>query len=394
MNNPFLLVIICSLLVIVSYLFSRLSKVSKIPAVLLLLFLGIGVQYTCNHFNVVLPSFDDALRILGVVGLMVIVLEGGMDVSLNKDKLHNVGVAAISASVILVGTALLIGWLLFMFNVELSFWDAVFYAIPFSVVSSAIVIPSVHSLTKDRKDFMILESTLSDIFGIMLFEFWIMDAASATHKAESIASNISISIVLSVVLSFILVIIFNRIQTKIRFFLFLSILALLFSIGEYFHYSALLIILIFAVILNNYELFFRGKLAKFINHDFTEVLRTDFTFITLETSFILRTFFFFIFGLSLDLDGVFQFETIFISLVIIVAILAVRLLSLGAYMRSNFQSILFLAPRGLVSILLFNRILEQGIELPFSDGIIALVIIGSNLLMMVGLLSFKGKNAT
>lgn len=341
-----------------------------------------------------LPSFDDALRILGVVGLMVIVLEGGMDVSLNKNKLHNVGVAAISASVILVGTALLIGWLLFMFNVGLSFWDAVFYAIPFSVVSSAIVIPSVHSLTKDRKDFMILESTLSDIFGIMLFEFWIMDAASATHKVGSIASNISVSIVLSVVLSFILVIIFNRIQTKIRFFLFLSILALLFSIGEYFHYSALLIILIFAVILNNYELFFRGKLAKFINHDFTEVLRTDFTFITLETSFILRTFFFFIFGLSLDLDGVFEFETIFISLLIITAILAVRLLSLGTYMRSNFQSILFLAPRGLVSILLFNRILEQGIELPFSDGIIALVIIGSNLLMMVGLLSFKGKNAT
>ena len=45
------------------------------------------------------------------------------------------------------------------------------YAVPLSIVSSAIVIPSVGSLMPEKKEFMIYEGTFSDILGIMFFYF-------------------------------------------------------------------------------------------------------------------------------------------------------------------------------------------------------------------------------
>jgi hypothetical protein len=91
--------------------------------------------------------------------------------------------------------------------------DAFFYAIPLSVVSSAIVIPSVHTLIPAKKEFMILEATLSDIFGIMLFELWIIEPHIGQTYTEAISWNILISVGVSILLSYFLVYVFLTIKT-------------------------------------------------------------------------------------------------------------------------------------------------------------------------------------
>jgi len=48
---------------------------------------------------------------------------------------------------------------------------------------------------------------------------------------------------------------------------------------------------------------------------------------------------------------------------------------------------MLIAPRGLVTILLFNKIIEHEGVAPFDEGILALVIIGTNLIMMMGLIA-------
>ena len=48
---------------------------------------------------------------------------------------------------------------------------------------------------------------------------------------------------------------------------------------------------------------------------------------------------------------------------------------------------MLIAPRGLVTILLFQKIVEHYHIIPFSEAILAWVIIGTNLVMMVGLIS-------
>ncbi len=48
---------------------------------------------------------------------------------------------------------------------------------------------------------------------------------------------------------------------------------------------------------------------------------------------------------------------------------------------------MLIAPRGLVTILLFHKIVEHTGIIPFNEGILALVIIGTNLMMMLGLIA-------
>ena len=52
---------------------------------------------------------------------------------------------------------------------------------------------------------------------------------------------------------------------------------------------------------------------------------------------------------------------------------------------------MLIAPRGLVTILLFNKIVEKYDIIPFNEAILAWVIIGTNFIMMIGLIA-SGSN--
>lgn len=388
MENPYLVIIFASLLIVFSYLFTQISKLTKIPSVIFLIGTGIALQFVVKYLGFKIPDLSQYLGLLGVVGLMMIVLEGALDIKIHRNKIRTI-LAAFATSVLILGiTNSLIAGILNVF-LFIDFMDAFLYAIPLSVVSSAIVIPSVHTLIPAKKEFMVLEATLSDIFGIMLFAFWINEPAEGQTYFQAISMNIIISVGVSAILSFILVYVFHKIKTEIKFFLFLAILALLFSIGEYFHYSALLIILIFGLVLNNTHVFFRWKLKQLINHEKVQEIRHEFVIITNETSFLIRTFFFVVFGLTMNLEGLFHYEAIFISVLIMQVIFLTRALNLKVFLKSTIFPQMLIAPRGLVTILLFQKIVEHYGIVPFNEAILAWVIIGTNFVMMLGLI-FSG----
>ena len=387
MENPYIIIIIFAGMIVFSYLFTQISKWTKIPSVIFLIATGVALQYAIKPLGFEMPDLSQPLHLLGAIGLMMIVLEGALDIKIHRNKLKMI-FAAIATSILILGiTNSLIAWILFVYQGNIFFVDAFFNAIPLSVVSSAIVIPSVHTLVPAKKEFMILEATLSDIFGIMLFEFWIIEPKLNQTHLEAISWNVIISVGVSILLSYFLVYIFNKIKTEIKFFLFLAILALLYAVGEYFHYSALLIILIFGIILNNTHAFFRGFLSKLINHNQIKSIRHEFVIITNETSFLIRTFFFVVFGLIMNLEGLFNIYFILVSLAVMVVIYLTRILNLKVFIRSTIFPQMLIAPRGLVTILLFARIVEINGERPFAQGILAWVIIGTNLIMMFGLMA-------
>ena len=388
MDNPYLIIIFASLLIVFSYLFTQISKWTKIPSVIFLIGTGVGLQFLIRYLGFEIPDLSQYLGLLGVVGLMMIVLEGALDIEIHRKKLRTI-LAAFATSVLILGiTNSLIAGILNVF-LFIDFVDAFLYAIPLSVVSSAIVIPSVHTLIPAKKEFMVLEATLSDIFGIMLFAFWIKEPQAGQTYFEAISWNIIISVVVSVLLSYLLVYVFHKIKTEIKFFLFLAILALLFAIGEYFHYSALLIILIFGLVLNNTHAFFRWKLKQLIDTKKVKEIRKEFVIITNETSFLIRTFFFVVFGLTMNLEGLFNYEAIFISVLIMLVIFLTRALNLKVFLKSTIFPQMLIAPRGLVTILLFQKIIEHYDIVPFDEAILAWVIIGTNVMMMLGLI-FSG----
>lgn len=81
------LIVICSI-VILSYLFSIASQYVRVPSVLLLLFAGIGFRALADKYD---SGFSFPVRLtemLGVVGLIMIVLEAGLDLKVGKNKLR------------------------------------------------------------------------------------------------------------------------------------------------------------------------------------------------------------------------------------------------------------------------------------------------------------------
>lgn len=74
-------------LVILSYLFSILNRLTRIPSVLLLLGTGILLRYLADSAGLEIEIPDAAVEFLGTIGLIMIVLEAGLDLVISKERL-------------------------------------------------------------------------------------------------------------------------------------------------------------------------------------------------------------------------------------------------------------------------------------------------------------------
>jgi len=73
------IIITLCLLLLLAYIFDLSSSKTKIPSVILLLLLGWGVKQIVSFFNIPVPNLTSALPILGTIGLVLIVLEGSLE---------------------------------------------------------------------------------------------------------------------------------------------------------------------------------------------------------------------------------------------------------------------------------------------------------------------------
>ena len=81
-----IIISICTLLIF-AYIFDISSARTKIPSVILLLFLGWGVKQVSAFFAIEIPNLTSVLPILGTIGLILIVLEGSLELELTRSKL-------------------------------------------------------------------------------------------------------------------------------------------------------------------------------------------------------------------------------------------------------------------------------------------------------------------
>tara|TARA_B100001115_G_C15725871_1_gene353259 strand:- start:295 stop:867 length:573 start_codon:yes stop_codon:yes gene_type:complete len=151
-------------------------------------------------------------------------------------------------------------------------------------------------------------------------------------------------------------------------------------------------ILIFGVILNNYKLFFSGGLASLLNIDRVEHILNDMKVITAESAFVVRTFFFIIFGWSITLSDLFSLKVVGIGVCILVIIYLIRALFLFLFQGKDIFPQLFLAPRGLITILLFFAIPEETRNANEEiEGVLLFIILTTCLIMSWALVIQKNK---
>lgn len=380
-------------------MFNRLADKSNIPAVLLLIALGILgrelVGFAGIEKSTILKTFTDIklLEVLGTLGLILIVLEAALELKIEKSKFALISKSFAVAFFGLFLCMFSIGGLLY-FSFEMTWNTALIYATPLSIISSAIVIPSVVNLPEEQEEFHIYESTFSDILGIMAFYFLISlgESENGVLAVGDFSLSLIITIITSIVLSYALIYIFQNLETKIKLFLMIAVLFLLFSVGKLMHLSSLLVILIFGVVLNNNKVFFSGPLKKYIKPIALENIRETFLMITIESAFVIRTFFFVIFGFSIALSTLLDVKVALVSLIALVFIYIARFISLAPFYRKDLKQTLTIAPRGLITLLLFYSIPAHFQQGSFNSGILLFIIIISSLAMTFGLIKNRSKN--
>lgn len=238
---------------------------------------------------------------------------------------------------------------------------------------------------------MVYESTFSDILGIMLFYFLIssMETESFGEMSLAVLLNLTLTVVVSITASYFLIFLFQKIRTELKLFLLIAVLILLYSLSKMLHLSSLLIILVFGLILSNRQVFFPGKLKRFLDEKQMASIFDNFKMITLESSFVVRTFFFVIFGFTIVLASLLDFKVWLVSILILVILYGLRYAYFRLIIRKNIFPDVWMAPRGLITILLFYSIPESLVVEEFNTGILLLVILASSIVMAVSLIKHR-----
>ena len=166
--TSYIILALC-IIILLSYIFDITGKYSKIPGVVLLIALGIVLQLLSYNLDFSVPNFEPLLPVIGTVGLILIVMEASLDLQLKKEKRPLITGSVMSAVFLLILTAGVITVLLVSLS-DSSVRDSILNAIPLSIISSSVAISSAASLQEADREFVVYESSFSDIAGIIIFD--------------------------------------------------------------------------------------------------------------------------------------------------------------------------------------------------------------------------------
>ncbi len=384
-----IIIAICVLLIL-AYVFDITSSKTKIPAVILLLLLGWTVGQVTKQLEIPIPNLNPTLPILGTVGLILIVLEGSLELELNMSKFSFVGKASLIAflPMLLFSFALAFA---FQYYGNTSFKTGLANAIPFAIISSAIAIPSAQNLSSKNKEFITYESSLSDIFGVIFFNFITLNDNIGTKSIGYFLLELFIILLISFVSTIGLAFLLSKIKHHVKFAPIILTVVLIYALSKIYHLPALIFILLFGLFLGNLD---EIKHNRFIQKLKPEILNGEvhkFKELITEIAFLIRSLFFLLFGYLIQASELLNGKTIGWALSITFAVFLIRLLFLKLFRQAS-KPVIFIAPRGLITILLFLTIpVSQSIEIA-SKSLIIQVIILTALAMMFGLMTNKKKD--
>jgi len=382
--NFAIIITICTLLLI-AYVFSITAPKTKVPSVILLLLLGWVVRQLATWFELEIPELTPLLPILGTVGLILIVLEGSLELELNKSKMPVIKRSFIMAIVPILVMGFILGYLFQSFG-EVTFRKGLLNAIPLCVISSAIVIPSVKNLNEGNREFAVYESTLSDILGVLFFNFIalnaVIDAVAFWHFGLQLAIMMLVALAATIGLSYLL----SRIDHHVKHSPIILLVILIYAISEVYHLPALIFIIIFGLFMGNFDQLKRFKWIQRLQSTDLDDEVGKFQEITIEAAFVVRALFFLLFGYLIETAEILNMDTLLWAIGVVVLIFALRAAQLKL-LGINLRPLLFVSPRGLVTILLFFT-LPPSANIPLMNkSLVMQVIVLTALVMMIGLMT-------
>jgi Kef-type K+ transport system membrane component KefB len=381
------IIITFCVLLLIAYVFDLTSSKTKVPSVILLLLLGWLVRQLTVQFDIQLPDFYQVLPVLGTIGLILIVLEGSLELELNKSKFELVRKSFFGALIPMIALAFLLAFAFRYFG-HFGLKDSLINAIPFCVISSAIAIPSIRNLSSKNKEFVIYESSLSDILGVLIFNFLSLNETIDTNSFGYFGLQLLIIIIVSFIATIGLSFLLSKIEHHIKFVPIILLVVLIYAVSKIYHLPGLIFILLFGLSIGNLDELKNFKWIEKFKPDELNKEVNKFRDLIIEGAFLVRALFFLLFGYLIETSEVLNTDTFLWALAIVFFIFAFRSIQLKIS-KLPFQPLLFVAPRGLITILLFLSIEPTHTISLVNKSLIIQVIILTALLMMVGLMANK-----
>ena len=374
MTNTAILAV--SALLVFAYLLDIFGRRTKLPSVVLLIATGMIGRLVLDALGIHLRFVERLVPLFGTIGLILIVLEGAVDLEVRRER---AGLIARSSAAALLGfgiTLAAFSWGIYTF-LGLSWPHAALAAMPFAVISSAVAIPSSHGLSQDAREFVTYESSLSDIIGVLVFYSWLAADGSMKEFAADLFGGGFLSLLAAVIAALGLFFLINRIEGHVRYLPLLAGLILLYAIGKASHLSPLIMVLVCGLLLNNPHLLeWNERLRKMHGKGYDATLK-EFKSIVVELTFATKSFFFLMLGYWTDLSYMADWRAWALAFAMIITIYLSRAAILTVLRQPNWRALTWLAPRGLITVLLFLTAMETGELGAFPFGTVMLVVLAT-----------------
>ncbi len=367
-------------LLVLAFAANRLSKLTRVPDLIVLLLVGITLGPVLHWVNP--ETFKGVVHVLGMLALILILFEGGLELRLQQALRY------IPAALLLVvlsfglslGLIALIGHAL----LHLDWNSCLLMGAALGCTSGTIVIPALQQISAPEpvKVTLTLEAALGEVIAVLMVGSMLTSEANQSVLG-GIASDFSHHIVIALVVGVVVGVMWSRLWPLVAGQPYSNILNLgvvlgVFALARYAGGSGLLGELIFGVTLANMPRtphMLRQGLRMLAFHA--------------ELSFLVRSFFFVMLGIVAQfLGGKYAIPILGILAALVLArFLAVRLsrLALRDVTRQQAELLFWMLPRGLVTAVLALQIVDaRGAIFAFLPAMAFTVVLVTNLFIVWG----------
>jgi len=361
-------------LLLLAYALEHLGHRFRLPSVVLLIVVGLIARQVLDALGLHYHWVDPIVPVIGTLGLILIVLEGALDLRVTRERAGLiVTAAAASLAGFLASLAAFGAMFRFLLNFDLDI--AILAAIPFAVISSAVAIPAAAGLADKPREFIVYESSLSDILGVLVFYAWVSGEGSFGEFTSDLLGGGAFSLIAALAAGLALFYFINQIVGHVRFLPLLAGLVFLYAIGKALHMSPLIVVLVCGLIINNPHLVTWHEKLRGIKNDSYEQTLHEFKGLVAELTFAMKSFFFLLLGYWTDVRTMLSVRAWLVAIAGIAFILASRWLILVVLRQRGLRQLMWIAPRGLITVLLFLSARDSGKLDDFPFGAVMLVVL-------------------
>ena len=361
-----LVIIALGLLIFFSHLFNQLFERTKIPNVLLLLFIGIII----GPVSGIVPKdfFGGLGQVFTTITLIIILFESGANLKflvIKKTLAPSLLLTIINFVVTVTITVIVATTFTALNIVEASFVGAIIGG-----TSSAVVIPMVRQLKMSEKasSLLILESALSDVLCLVVGLALLDGLTEGFLSVSTILANMGKGFVFALLLGLVAGIIWSFFIRRVRslsnsMFTTLAFAFVIYGIIEYLGFNGGIAILAYGIVLGNADVInnrsFLKKLAIEPACGFNDSEKNFFS----EIVFVMQTYFFVYVGINLQFGSA-SIYGIGLSIILLIMIsrpFAIKLFTRKDYVASEIAIISVMTPKGLIPAILASIPMQLGV---------------------------------